>query len=146
MSDLYHLAYISKNTISGARNDVEEQIKQILEVAQRNNPRKEITGALLYSGGYFCQVIEGPGEAVEELFECIQMDHRHGEVTVLHFEPIEDRSFNEWAMAFAGLDEKMRFNIEAIRDSKDELLVAEHGRQMVSVLERLITQHQAILK
>ena len=145
MSQLYHLAYISKNTIPGGRSEVEAQIRQILEVAHTNNPSKNITGALLYSGGYFCQVIEGPEEALEELFDSIQMDDRHGEVTVLHFEPIEERGFDEWAMAFAGVEETMRFDIQSIKGSKDELAMAEQGRNMVTVLEKLVTQHQSTL-
>ena len=40
MSQLYHLAYISKNTIPGGRSEVEAQIRQILEVAHTNNPSK----------------------------------------------------------------------------------------------------------
>jgi hypothetical protein len=146
MSNLYHLAYISKNTISGSLLEIETQIRQILDVAGRNNPSKGITGALLYSGGYFCQVIEGPEEPLEELYEVIQMDPRHGEVTVLHFEPIAKRGFNEWAMAFAGVEEDMRFDIEAIRASKDEVAMAETGRDMVVVLEKLVQQHQNSLR
>jgi len=89
------VAYISKNTISGTQAQTAEQIKDILAAAHRNNPSKGITGALLYSGDYFCQVIEGPADVLEELFETIQMDDRHGDVTVLHFEPIEARGFSE---------------------------------------------------
>lgn len=144
MKDLYHLAYISKNTIVGSLADIESEIKDILETAHKNNPKQGITGALLYSGGYFCQVIEGPEDALEELYESIQMDPRHGEVTILHFEPIKERGFDEWAMAFAGVEEKMRFDIEAIRETKDELAMAETGRNMVNVLEQLVTQRQKI--
>jgi len=99
MNALYSVAYISKNTIKGDRDVIEAEIKSILASAHKNNPALNVTGALLYSGGYFCQVIEGPEEVLEELFENIQLDSRHGQVTVLHFEPIEKRSFGKWAMA-----------------------------------------------
>jgi hypothetical protein len=143
MSDLFNLAYISKNTIPGSMDEVRAQIEDILKAAHANNPDKGITGALLYSGGYFCQVIEGPEEALEDLFETIQMDPRHGDVTVLHFEPIAERGFTEWAMAFAGVEEKMRFDIEAIKASKDDLSMVKQGRDMVTVLEQLVTQRQS---
>ncbi len=144
MSTLYSLAYISKNTIKGSAEQIEAEINSILASAQKNNPLLNVTGALLYSGGYFCQVIEGPESALEDLFETIQQDERHGKVTVLHFEPINKRSFGEWAMAFAGIEDKMRFDTVGILDSKDKIKAEETGRNLVSTLDRLISQHQSI--
>ena len=80
MPDLYNLAYISKNVIRGSPEEVGAALRDILAAAQKNNPALGVTGALLYSGGYFCQVIEGPQAVLEELFETIQMDGRHGDV------------------------------------------------------------------
>ena len=145
MSDLYNLAYISKNTIPGTSEEVEEQIRDILASAHKNNPALNITGALLYSGGYFCQVIEGEEEALEDLFERIQMDDRHGEVTVLHFEPIESRGFGDWAMALAGIEDEMRFDLEGVLESKDELKALETGKDLIAVLDQMVIQHQAVL-
>lgn len=144
MSDLYHLAYISKNTIGGENEEVKSQIENILATAQANNPSVGVTGALLYSGGYFCQVIEGPEDALEELFESIQMDPRHGDCTILHFEEIEERGFSDWSMAFAGIEDEMRFDIEGIKESKDELAMKETGANLVNVLEQMVTQHQSV--
>jgi hypothetical protein len=145
MSELYNLAYISKNTIQGTAETVKAEIEAILAAAHKNNPAMDITGALLYSGGYFCQVIEGPEEAIEELFETIQMDDRHGSVTVLHFEPIERRGFAEWAMAMAGIEDSMRFDLDGVLDSKDKIKAEETGRHLVNTLEKLVIQHQSVL-
>lgn len=146
MSELYNIAYISKNTIKGTPETVKAEIEAILASAHKNNPSMNITGALLYSGGYFCQVIEGPEEAIEELFETIQMDDRHGSVTVLHFEPIERRGFSEWSMALAGIEDSMRFNLDGVLDSKDKIKAEETGKALVSTLEKLVVQHQSVLR
>lgn len=146
MSKLYNLAYISKNTIKGSSDEIQEEIRKILASARKNNPALGVTGALLYSGGYFCQVIEGSEEVLEELFENIQMDNRHGDVTVLHFEPIEARGFSDWAMALAGVEDHMRFDIEGVLKSKDELAMKETGRHIVAVLEQLVKQRQSVLR
>jgi lipase chaperone LimK len=146
MSKLYHLAYISKNAFVGTLEEQEKNLRSILGFAQRNNALLGVTGALLYSGGYYCQIIEGDRDVLENLFETIQMDRRHNEITVLHFEPIELRSFSEWAMALAGNEDAMRFDVEGIRASKDEILMRDAGRDMVIVLEQMVKQHQAILK
>lgn len=145
MTQLYNLAYISKNSIKGTPEEIKDEIRDILAAAHRNNPDKGVTGALLYSGGYFCQVIEGPQDVLEELFESIQMDNRHADVTVLHFEPIESRGFNEWAMALAGIEDTMRFDIDGVLASKDELKMKETGRNLVSVLDQMVKQHQSVI-
>jgi hypothetical protein len=145
MSDLYSIAYISKNTIPGTRQEVEAQLADILASARKNNEALNVTGALLYSGGYFCQVLEGEEETLENLFETIQMDNRHGDVTVLHFEEIESRGFGDWAMALAGIEDKLRFDIDGILHSKDELKMKETGRHLVTVLDQMVTQHQSVL-
>lgn len=143
-SNLYRLAYISKNAIAGNNNDVKHQIEAILASAQKNNPKLDVSGALLYSGGYFCQIIEGPQANIEDLFETIQMDTRHNNITVLSFESIEERGFSAWSMAFAGIEDHMRFDLEGLKHSKEELTGVKAGNDMVSVLAKLVHQQQAI--
>ena len=145
MTDLYHLAYISKNEMPGTKEEVQQQVEKILAIAHENNPKRGVTGALLYSGGYFCQEIEGPQEALEDLFELIQMDPRHGNLTVLHFEPLEERNFSDWSMAFAGIEDDMRYDVEGIKASKDELVMKEAGKSLVATLDNMVDQHQKIL-
>jgi hypothetical protein len=65
---------------------------------------------------------------------------------VLQFEPIKARGFSEWAMALAGVEESMRFDIDGILASKDDLKMKETGRDLVSVLEQMVRQHQSVLK
>ena len=53
----------------------------------------------------------------KELFEIIQMDDRHTDVTVLHFEPLDQRNFADWSMALAGIEDKARFNLDGLLGS-----------------------------
>ena len=142
MPELYHLAYISRNRMSEDDGALRENIEQILTTARSRNADLGITGALLFSGGYFCQVIEGTLQALEELFESIQMDPRHGDVTVLHYEPIDSRGFYDWSMALAGIEDKQRWDMEGIRASKDELAMHDAGRAMVEVLADLVSRQE----
>jgi hypothetical protein len=100
MSALYRLVYASKNHLKGA--EAEAAMEQILKASRRNNERLGVTGALMFNGGAFAQVLEGPQKGVEETFERIQRDFRHGEVTVLDGSPITERGFVNWSMAFVG--------------------------------------------
>tara|TARA_R110001583_G_scaffold18667_6_gene74058 strand:+ start:6029 stop:6472 length:444 start_codon:yes stop_codon:yes gene_type:complete len=143
MSNLYQLSYISKNLIAGDKHALQLQIKSILASSSTNNVKLGITGALLYSGGYFCQVIEGEEEHIEVLFESIQLDSRHAEVTVLNFEKVRERSFSEWSMAFVGIEDSLRFDITGLKDAKDQDKMKQTGRNIVNVLENLVRKKQA---
>lgn len=100
---------------------------------------------MLYSGGYFCQVIEGSKTVLGELFNIIQLDNRHKNVTMLHFVPIKSRVFEDWAMAFAGIEDTMHFDIDGVLASKDELKMKDTGRDLVAVLDQMVKQHQSVI-
>ncbi|OAS25503.1 BLUF domain-containing protein [Methylobacterium platani] len=102
MSDLYRLVYASKNLLQGPDHEVTAAVRQILAASQANNRRVGVTGALMFNGGAFAQVLEGPRSGVEDTFERIQRDERHGDVTVLQCGPVEARGFPDWSMAFVG--------------------------------------------
>lgn len=53
---------------------------------------------LMYADGCFFQVIEGPAEKVELLFEKIARDDRHSGIIRVIDEEIEQRSFPDWSM------------------------------------------------
>lgn len=82
----------------------EPELMDILRVSRENNQSKDVTGLLLYKGGNFMQVLEGPDDKVEDLFNYIKGDSRHKDVTVISREQISARQFPAWEMAFQNLD------------------------------------------
>jgi hypothetical protein len=144
MQDIYRISYISKNTITGDTQQVNQQIESILNSAQKNNPALNITGALLYSGGYFCQVIEGEEDPLEELFETIQMDPRHEDVVVLNYEQIDSRLFGDWAMAYAGTDDSLP-GIDGIKKSSDDIVLKETENRILESMRDTVNKKQAEL-
>lgn len=101
-TNLYRIVYCSRNRIHGDQLQITEEIQSILTKSRANNSRAHVTGALLYTAGSFAQVLEGSLQAIERIFECIQRDPRHSEVTVIQSGLISERQFPEWSMAFAG--------------------------------------------
>ena len=99
MSEVFRIVYCSRNAIG--RDAAGRDLEQILAAARRNNAQVGVTGALLYSKGFFAQVLEGPFEAVQQVFERIQIDHRHTDVVILTAENVTDRNFADWDMAYA---------------------------------------------
>lgn len=97
---LWRLVYVSRNCIVGDGDDLELEVERILASSRRNNPGRGITGALLFNEGSFAQVLEGERAAVQECFGRIQVDPRHDSVQLLSLDPITDRTFPNWSMAY----------------------------------------------
>ena len=95
------------------------ELNDIIDVAETNNRRLDVTGLLLYgelpavpsAPGEFVQWLEGPTEAVEGLFETISNDDRHFDVEVLTRGAAADvlegrgpgRLFPSWSMGLVRL-------------------------------------------
>lgn len=107
-TNLFRIVYCSRNRLHGTVAEVSNELNKILSKARANNSKAQVTGALLYNAGNFAQVLEGRLDAVERIFEKIQRDPRHTEVTVIQIGSIAVREFPEWAMAFAGSSEEDR--------------------------------------
>ena len=100
--NLYRLVYYSRNAVAGDANALAAAVTSILAKSQVNNQREGVTGALMFNSGCFAQVLEGARPAVENVFERIQQDARHGEVSLLAFDPAPCRAFENWSMGFVG--------------------------------------------
>lgn len=111
---LYRLVYVSRNLIDGDADDVAREIGTILDVSRTLNVDESVTGALMFNDGCFAQVLEGPHDAVQETFERIQCDERHDNVRLLGLEPVAERGFGDWSMAYVGQDAASRASFAAL--------------------------------
>lgn len=98
---LISLIYVS--SASGAVNP--DELLDILAVSRENNERDRITGMLLYKGGSFMQVLEGPEDRVLRRYESIRKDPRHEDIFLISVQPIREREFPRWEMGFADIDQ-----------------------------------------
>jgi hypothetical protein len=93
---LYCLAYVSLVTKPLTKSD----LKQILSTSVLNNQAAHVTGALCFSRGAFLQVLEGERYQINKTVRRIGRDDRHKDIYLIGLEPIEKRTFSNWAMAF----------------------------------------------
>jgi hypothetical protein len=95
------IKYVSRYT----KPLTESELEDLGRGAAAKNAELGVTGVLMASGGLFYQVIEGPPEAVDELFATIEGDERHTDVLVLDTEEgVTSRLFPEWSMEVVNLD------------------------------------------
>lgn len=97
---LISLLYVSEAIHQLPEGD--NPVDDIVEVAQSRNAALDVTGALVFTGRNFAQVLEGSRAAVEELMLSINKDERHRDVDVITVEEITERRFPGWALAYAG--------------------------------------------
>ena len=97
---MQRLIYVSESKIRDA--DVDAVIAQIVTEAQQRNTHFNITGALIFTGIHFAQVLEGSHKAVDELMLSICNDARHGAVSVVERSPTTERLFSHWTMGYKG--------------------------------------------
>jgi hypothetical protein len=115
-----------------------EVIESILVASRRNNPALGITGLLCHSGDIFMQVLEGGRQAVNELYNHISRDPRHGEIVLLQYEEITERRFAGWTMGQVNL---ARVNPSILLKYSDRPVLYPYalpGRVSMALLEELI--------
>lgn len=136
---LYSLAYFSCNAIEGDDETIQAEVNRILEVAREKNAALNITGALLFTQGYFAQILEGDRDELEELFEVIGEDDRHSDVVVIHYHKIDERSFGYWSMKYA-------HDPDLLTRENDAPVASEpgFGTHFLSVLRDYIARNEAI--
>lgn len=73
----------------------------ILQVARERNGAGDVTGVLLFFAGRFAQYIEGPAMQTRAIYASIQRDARHEGIVERVNEPVLQREFEGWRLAFA---------------------------------------------
>ncbi len=117
-------------------------IEEIGAQSQKNNEAKGLTGLLMSSGGLFYQVLEGPAEAVDEVYGRIVADGRHTDLLLMSTEDDVERLFPDWSMQTINLDAASHvrlFPLKALIKA-----VFEQGRLMENMMwaiERTV-QHE----
>lgn len=93
---MIQLLYVSR----AAPGITTADVKAILEEAIVFNAAHDVTGLLVFDGGWFMQALEGPAAAVDALFGRIQKDRRNRDVGLISRAEVDARAFGNWAMAW----------------------------------------------
>lgn len=93
---MLQLVYVSSSTWAMSFED----LNAILDASRENNRRSGVTGMLLHLDHGFLQILEGPRDAVMDIFNRIERDARHVGVRILLERESDERLFDEWTMGF----------------------------------------------
>ena len=88
------LSYRSEAAAPPSRSDLDTLLTQ----AQARNRALGVTGMMLYDNGRYFQTLEGPPEALDDIWASIRRDPRHGSIEVLSQHIVPARLFSGWDM------------------------------------------------
>ena len=88
-----HVIYTSRPTFFD--NDV---LDGILHTSRDNNIKWDVTGSLIFHSDLYLQLLEGPTDAINKLYQKIMADSRHAEITKLRDDRTDRRLFASWTM------------------------------------------------
>ena len=109
---LISLTYLSTAT----RPFSKDELAELLAKSRESNTRRGVTGMLLYKDGSFAQVLEGPAEQVDALYDKISRDPRHRAVTPILRRRIAERQFAEWSMGFRNVGDMTPDELQGYSD------------------------------
>lgn len=92
--------YVSTSALYPQNAD--REVDKIIAGARVRNHSLDLTGALLFTGSRFAQVLEGEEADVDEMLRVIIDDARHRDMIVLGRDSIMTRCFAGWDMAYSG--------------------------------------------
>ena len=141
VNPLAQLVYISHSAVEFSSADLQKLALQ----AQSNNRKNEVTGFLLYSSGFFIQLLEGPLDIIEALFQKISSDSRHQQIRWLTTHFIEQRMFPDWDMNLIDFLNGDRFDSDRFKRIEHRLESMEDDDRLASELlcEFLTPSHSA---
>lgn len=136
----YRLIYCSRNRIDRSEQQIAMEIEKILVSSRRNNEKHNITGALLFNGLAFAQVLEGPRSAVETLYATICEDSRNSHNVLLETGNITKRDFARWSMAYSGPDSDGHL-YEHLRLTHVETDASGVAKRVLELLKSVVHAH-----
>lgn len=129
---LFSLLYVSRSTIPPAQ--AAAAVDDIVAQSHSRNSELGITGALLFTGVKFAQVLEGSEASVDTLFASILRDERHKQIVVVARDPIAKRRFDRWSMAYSGPSQFVSRHVTRLLSDPS---IQEQGRSVMWLNELL---------
>jgi hypothetical protein len=97
---MHRLLYISESLIE--HSEADRALKSLVAQAETKNAKLGLTGALIFTGDNFAQVLEGPKDILHIMMSSIYNDPRHKNVVIVSKSPVATRQFSNWQMAYQG--------------------------------------------
>lgn len=135
VSPVFRIIYVSECILPTDDDAFAAAIDRLLRFSRVWNADHEITGTLVFSTGYFAQVLEGPPLEVKALAGSIFCDTRHRNFRLLEAGPVPSRLFGNWSMAYTdGIEQFDLLFVDVLGPPN-----ASQGASISARLRRMVT-------
>ena len=114
-------------------------LKNILRSSKENNFELKITGCLICRADFFFQLLEGPKEAVDKLYNKILDDKRHFDVKKLRQKNVNGRIFEFLYMEYE-FDKSWMWSHDQVKNGTIHNLKSDEA---VAIFEKLASEEEA---
>lgn len=128
--------YVSRSLIEPALATT--AVADLVEASIANNARCEITGALLFTGAHFAQILEGSEDSIAALMKSIGRDVRHDQLRVINHTVVKERKFQDWALAYNGPSLFIERHVARVLASPPDADQKRMARWLAEVMEELM--------
>ena len=111
-------------------------VDKILTNSRHANRAAGLSGLLVHHLTHYMQCLEGTPDAVEAAFARIRQDARHHDVITHFLEPITDRAFGSWYMAYAAVGNSAWTMLERVDWTASDVITPSQSRGFM-LLERV---------
>ena len=139
---MQQLLYISKSRIHA--NLAGYIIPEMVFNARQKNERLGITGALIFTGTNFAQVLEGPKEVIGCLMSSVCCDPRHHSIAIIQELSIKERQFADWRMAYLSPPQLVSLYVSSFVNCTTRSEQLERAEELVALAE-ISSLHQSPL-
>ncbi|MAN58725.1 MAG: hypothetical protein CMC08_02685 [Flavobacteriaceae bacterium] len=127
---MHTISYLSRIK-KGVDNDA---LNELFSITKSNNDRYNVTGTLLFSEGFFFQILEGQRDVLKSLFHTIQHDARHEDILIIKNQLTTKRLFKDYRTGFSVLQSKEEImNLKKYIDHSQ--LTSTNSTYITSILE-----------
>jgi hypothetical protein len=117
---LRSILYVSSSAFVYS-SEQEPRLHELVQQSQAWNQSVGITGALVCTERNFVQFIEGPSDAISDLFGKLCLDRRHTRITVIQDTKANNRHFANWSLAYSGPDAFIDYDLAPIVQNQTEV-------------------------
>jgi hypothetical protein len=114
---LITLMYVSTSRLDPAT--ATKAVETIVAGSRLGNQAAGITGALLFTGTHFVQVLEGDSAAIDALMTKLRADSRHENLIIANRALLRDRKFADWDLVYSGVAHFVRRRVIPLLDKDD---------------------------
>jgi len=122
--------YVSTSRLDPAT--ATKAVEAIVAEARCRNRAAGVSGALLFTGKNFVQVLESDDAAIDSLMVKLCADSRHENLIITYRVPLRDRLFADWEMAYSGAAHFVRRRVVPLLDGDDP---AEQRRASLALID-----------